>query len=542
MTEKNKLNLLDCTFRDGGYYNQWDFSNDLIDTYLSTIQDSKIDVVEIGFRFLPKNEFLGALAYSTDDFLNSLSLPKETLIAIMVNAKELLNYQEGASEAVHLLFNDKDKSPVDLVRIAAHFDEYSKCKLLIEELSVLGYRVGLNLMQAGGKSLEEIEKAAKEISEWDNLEILYFADSLGNLKSDDVISIIQSIRFGGWDRSLGIHTHDNKGEALRNTITAIENGVTWIDSTILGMGRGPGNARTEYILLELIEKGIGNYSTDSIFQIVLKEFTELRNEYNWGPNLLYYLSANFGVHPTYVQEMSSMIQVDPHHQISALKFLGEFKASGYSRKNLEESFLTESAFQKGTWSCKDWLKDKTILLIGPGSGAKKYSKELSRFIVKEEPKVISLNINNNINNEMIDIYAACHHSRVLVDFNKYLRLKKPLVIPLQSLPEELKEKLVDIDIFDYGMSINKKRFNYTNNGCVIPKPLVFAYLLALVNAAGAKRILLAGFDGFSLNDPRQIEMEDIISLYKSKKGVVNIKAITPTTYNIDQSSVYNPKV
>ena len=143
---------------------------------------------------------------------------------------------------------------------------------------------------------------------------------------------------------------------------------------------------------------------------------------------------------------------------------------------------------------------------------------------------------------MIDAYAACHHSRVLIDFSKYLKLKRPLVIPHQSLPEELKKKLDNIDILDYGMSINRKRFDYTKNGCVIPKPLVFAYLLALVNASGAKRILLAGFDGFTPSDPRQLEMEDLISLYKSKKGVLNITAITPTTYNIHQSSVYNPKI
>tara|TARA_Y100000588_G_C14279772_1_gene936338 strand:+ start:172 stop:1800 length:1629 start_codon:yes stop_codon:yes gene_type:complete len=542
MTSKQELNFLDCTFRDGGYYNQWDFPNELIDAYLTAIEDSKIDVVEIGFRFMPKEEFLGALAYSTDDFLNSLSLPKEALIAVMVNAKELINYSAGPSEAVHFLFNSKDESPVDVVRIAAHFDEFTECKPIIEELSLLGYRVGLNLMQAGGKTLEEIEEAAKRISEWDNLEVLYFADSLGNLNSDDVISIIRSIRSGGWDRSLGIHTHDNKGEALKNTMTAIDNGITWIDSTILGMGRGPGNARTEYVLLELIDRGIGDYSPDSIFQIVLKEFTELRNQYRWGPNLLYYLSANFGVHPTYVQEMSSMIQVDSHDQISALKFLGESKASGYSKKSLEDSFLAETSFKEGTWSCENWLKDETVLLVGPGPGTKKYGKELSRFIIKEEPKVISLNINSHIDRTMIDAYAACHHSRVLIDFSKYLKLKRPLVIPHQSLPEELKKKLDNIDILDYGMSINRKRFDYTKNGCVIPKPLVFAYLLALVNASGAKRILLAGFDGFTPSDPRQLEMEDLISLYKSKKGVLNITAITPTTYNIHQSSVYNPKI
>jgi len=542
MKNKDSLKLLDCTFRDGGYYNQWDFSIDLIEKYLNAVQDSKIDIIEIGFRFLPKDQFLGALAYSTDDFLNSLSLPKDPLIGVMVNAKELINFKEGPSQAIKLLFNDKKESPVDLVRIAAHFDEYEKCQLLIDELHHLGYRVGLNLMQAGGKSFDEIERAAHRISKWKNLEVLYFADSLGNLKTEEVASIINAIRSGGWEEPIGIHTHDNKGEALRNTMTAIEEGATWIDSTILGMGRGPGNARTEYILVELIERQIGNYSTDSIFQLVLKEFTELRNQYKWGPNLLYYLSANYGVHPTYVQEMTNMVQVDTHNQISALKYLGASKASGYSKKSLEDSFLTENTFQEGSWSCEKWLTDRTVLLLGPGPGSEKYSSELSRFIKKDNPKVISLNINNSLDSSLIDAYAACHHSRVLLDFSKYLNLKKPLIMPFQSLPEELKKKLMDIEILDYGLSINRGNFDCRHKGCIVPNPLVFAYTLALVNAAGAKRVLLAGFDGFSPNDPRQIEMEEVISLYKSKEGLCSIKAITPTTYNIEQSSVYNPEV
>ena len=31
---KNKFNILDCTSRDGGYHNNWDFSNDLVHDYL----------------------------------------------------------------------------------------------------------------------------------------------------------------------------------------------------------------------------------------------------------------------------------------------------------------------------------------------------------------------------------------------------------------------------------------------------------------------------------------------------------------------------
>ena len=56
MAQKNKLNIkiLDCTLRDGGYYNDWNFNAKLVNEYISSINKSNIDIVEIGFRFLKK--------------------------------------------------------------------------------------------------------------------------------------------------------------------------------------------------------------------------------------------------------------------------------------------------------------------------------------------------------------------------------------------------------------------------------------------------------------------------------------------------------
>ena len=48
---KNKITILDCTLRDGGYYNNWNFSLTQITDYLKVIQEIGVDVVEIGFRF-----------------------------------------------------------------------------------------------------------------------------------------------------------------------------------------------------------------------------------------------------------------------------------------------------------------------------------------------------------------------------------------------------------------------------------------------------------------------------------------------------------
>ena len=38
--------------------------------------------------------------------------------------------------------------------------------------------------------------------------------------------------------------------AMSNSQEAFNKGATWIDSTVTGMGRGPGNLQTEYSLIE----------------------------------------------------------------------------------------------------------------------------------------------------------------------------------------------------------------------------------------------------------------------------------------------------
>jgi len=48
------MKILDCTLRDGGYYNNWNFSTKLVNEYINTMVGSGVDTVELGFRFKKK--------------------------------------------------------------------------------------------------------------------------------------------------------------------------------------------------------------------------------------------------------------------------------------------------------------------------------------------------------------------------------------------------------------------------------------------------------------------------------------------------------
>ena len=83
-----KISLLDCTLRDGGYYNNWDFPKDLIDEYLKAMSAAKIEYVELGFRFFKKDIYLGPCAYTTSSFLETF--PAEFLKHSFANRRAVV--------------------------------------------------------------------------------------------------------------------------------------------------------------------------------------------------------------------------------------------------------------------------------------------------------------------------------------------------------------------------------------------------------------------------------------------------------------------
>jgi len=532
------IKVLDCTFRDGGYYCDWNFHESIVKKYLKSISETNVDIVEIGFRFMPSSKFLGPFSYCSDDFLKSLQLPSGIDYAVMINASDLINYDNGIDEAVCNLFSEKNESLVDIVRIAAHSKDLKSCEKIAKKLTTLGYRVFLNIMQISSLDSNSISHLARKVQSWESIEVLYFADSLGNMDSDSVSMIIKSIK-KEWDGLIGIHTHDNKNQALSNSLKAIGDGVSFIDATILGMGRGAGNARMEDLLVELVSKGFEKYNPDAIFPLVIDDFSVLKNKYEWGTNIYYFLSAMHNIHPTYIQEMLGDQRYDTDQKLSAINFLKSAGASFYSNDHMMKAISGAEGSENGSWSAKNWASGKDILIIGAGPSTKRYIAQIIEYIQRKTPIVLCLNINECIPNDLVTAYVASRSSRLLIDSGRYKKLKKPIILPLSNLPNELKELLSGIDIFDYGIKIQDEAFEILDNGCILDTSLTINYAISVATASRAKQILLTGVDGYEEeSDPRQLEMVSSVKQYKNLGNSLPIFAITPTNYPIEEKTIH----
>ncbi len=120
----------------------------------------------------------------------------------MINGKEFIENQNGDRSAIDILFQKKEMSPVSLLRITINFDHALKMETIAKQLKEMGYMVGINMMQAHGKSEKDYIETASTISSWGIIDVLYFADSMGNMAPRDIQKICQALS-KGWEGDLG---------------------------------------------------------------------------------------------------------------------------------------------------------------------------------------------------------------------------------------------------------------------------------------------------------------------------------------------------
>lgn len=531
------LCILDCTLRDGGYYNDWDFTTSLINAYLEAMKAAQVDVVELGFRFIKNSGFKGPCAYSSDDFLRSLTIPEKLTVAVMVNGGDLLTDLGFEASLKRLFPETAATSPVDMVRFACHFREVKQVLPAAGWLVDRGYRVGFNLMQIADRSREEVLELAREALKWP-IEVLYFADSMGSMTPEDTARIVGWLR-EEWDGPLGIHTHDNMGLALQNTLRAHAEGVSWLDATVTGMGRGPGNARMEEVVIEAQDLRNRPANLVPLMGLIRQHFQPMKEHYGWGTNPYYYLSGKYGIHPTYIQQMLVDTRYSEEDILAVIEHLRHEGGKSFNTTTLDGARNFYKGPAQGRWAPTTALQDREVLILGPGPGASQHRAALEAYIRRTRPAVIALNAQVSIDPALIDYRAACHPVRLMAECETHRSLPQPLITPFSMLPGDLCSTLNGKEILDFGINLTDGGFEFGATHCSTPSLLVLAYALAVAASGKASRILLAGFDGYPAGDVRNTEVEKVLQDLEAAPGAPKVISVTPTRYkHLTQLSIY----
>jgi 4-hydroxy 2-oxovalerate aldolase len=230
------VKVLDCTLRDGGHVENWNFSDDFVLDLIEKSNQNNVAYLELGYRNQKETEGKGRFYHSCGEFIKKFYLNKKNLqIGVMTDTTRY------SQEDFQLQTNDY----IDFVRVASHSNTLDKAFEIVENLHSKGYKTFIQLVDISNVD----ELGYLKLYEWQNknlLESLYFADSYGTLTPTDVEKYYSKLKMLGYE-NISFHAHNTNGKALENSLKAIGLGVFSIDITQGGIGRCGGNLDAELL-------------------------------------------------------------------------------------------------------------------------------------------------------------------------------------------------------------------------------------------------------------------------------------------------------
>jgi 4-hydroxy 2-oxovalerate aldolase len=506
------IKILDCTLRDGGYYTNWDFDKGLVKEYFNAFNNLPIDYLEIGYRSNPMNSYLGEYFYCPQYVLEESKEYSARKLVIILNEKDV-----RAEHVPNLL--GPCVGYISMVRIAIDPKNFKRALDLAVAVKKLGFEVGFNVMYMS--NWENEKEFLGQIKEVDGIaDYFYMVDSFGGVYPEDVKKTFDIVR-NQTNTKIGFHGHNNLQLALINTLTAIECGVSIVDATITGMGRGAGNLQTELLLTALNGKGKLDLDFNALSKVV-DPFETLKKEYDWGTNLPYMVSGANSLPQKEVMSWVTKRYYSLNSIIRALSNQSKGIEDNIDLKNLEEE-----------------KKFKSALIIGGGPSGKKHSKAINEFIEKQED-ICLIHSSSKNSQEFKNVHTLQIHCLAgnegyrLEDSYSDMSIKDKLVV-LPPYPRTM-GTYIPQKLEDVAFQLQKIQFIDKFHESVTSLAIETALKL------GVEKFYFAGYDGYSGDiKTQELELfnENEYIFERLKERNHTPISITPTLYvGLESQSVF----
>lgn len=291
-----EIQLLDCTLRDGGYINDWDFSRELYDAVAERLQIAGVDIIELGIMGNHNAEHFKTKFRTLEEIPIPPKVPgSRSLFTVMMNGTEYRKLQIGP----------RQPGGVDALRYAFFKADWREAIDQMTELMEKGYKVFAQTMATFQYSDEELQKLVEDMNRI-HPDAFYVVDSFGTFYPEDVRRLYALVNDALDDTILfGLHAHNNLQMANANVITFVNEAKDRdiaIDSSIYGMGRGAGNANTE-LIMHYLNRREKKYDEEIVWSLYSDYFRQLREEYAWGYLPEQFLVSAYETNPAYVWYM-----------------------------------------------------------------------------------------------------------------------------------------------------------------------------------------------------------------------------------------------
>ena len=286
------IKVVDATIRDGGLVNDFRFTDEFIKELYVANAAAGVDYMEFGYKaskdIFDESQF-GPWKFCDEDAIRKIVGDNDTDMKISVMADVgRCNYKRD-------IINRSD-SVIDLVRIATYINTIPAAIEMIEHCHKLGYETTVNIMAISNAKEAEIDEALELIGN-SPVDGIYIVDSYGSLYMEQIEELADKYLAMAekYNKFVGIHAHNNQQLSFANTIAALTRGVSYLDSTVSGMGRGTGNCASEQLLGFLKNP---KYDIIPILKFVEKHIVPLQESgVEWGYNVPYLITGQMNRHP-----------------------------------------------------------------------------------------------------------------------------------------------------------------------------------------------------------------------------------------------------
>jgi len=525
------IKVLDCTLRDGGYINNWNFGGKNIKRMLNLLRDAEVDIIECGF-LSNKNKY---------NYNKSIFDTIERVVKFIPQNKRkakyvcMVNYGEYMLEDIP----QYDGTSVDGIRVAFHKKDVEGAINFCRRIAQKGYMLFIQPMVTINYSDMELLKLIEVFNEIKPY-AFYIADSFGVMKKSDLLRMFYLI-----DKNLdsginiGYHSHNNLQLAFSNAQALVEvntKRTRIIDSSVFGMGRGAGNLNSELFIQYLNDTIDVDYKVYPLLQMIDEILNKIYAVHYWGYSLPHYLSSTCNCHPNYASYLADKNTLTVKSISEILATITVEKKGGCDKEYIEELYLN---YQKhyindegAIANLSTIFNGKYIIVIAPGPSIEKYYESINKCINQKDTIAVSVNF---ISERFKCAFAFISNEK---RFESLVESKK-----LNS--RETKLILTSNISSQYPNDINVNYFDLLNNTQAVRDNSTLM-LLMLLKKLNVKDVSLAGFDGYTHDNIENYADKDMVLTTSNKSasdlnvGIIkvlnnlyreiDIKFITPTKY------------
>jgi len=476
--------LLDCTLRDGGFVNDWNFGFGSIKSIISRLDYAGVDIIEIGFidehRNYDEDRSIFPDTNSILPVFQSINKPKAVIVG-------MIDYGTCAIDKI----SNQAESCLDGIRVIFKKNDQDKAIDFLIQLKEKGYKIFVNPVSITSYTAEEAYVLIDKINKI-NPYAVSIVDTYGLMHSKELLNYIDIFNEKlEEDIILGYHAHNNFQMAYANSITLMNKNLDRhiaIDGSLYGMGKSAGNACTELLAMYMNEYCGRRFNINQIQEVIDVDILKEYYKKSWGYNFEYYIAALNDCHPSYVKFLLDkktlsvksvneiLIKIKPEKKLSYDKQLIEYLYSEYQNRQCEDTLAIKTL--------REEFSDRKILLLGPGRTLLDNYAIINDFIQNNYPIIVSINFLNDL--FPVDYVFMGNAKRYSQFFHKIYGENAKVKIICTSNITEAGRKI------DFQVSYSAL---LANDHAIRDNPLVM--FLHLLKNIGLSRIWLAGFDGYT---------------------------------------------